>query len=100
MSLMPGRLSVVVVMAAIIAGCKVGPEYRRPDATPPKDFRSQVASTEAGSMIAGALAFCAYAYVCCYLLAKRRLSAAAVSIGGLGLWLIVALSAWLLVLKQ
>ena len=50
MSLMPGRLSVVVVMAAIIAGCKVGPEYRRPDATPPKDFRSQVASTEAGSL--------------------------------------------------
>jgi len=37
-------------MAATIAGCKVGPEYRRPDATPPKDFRSQVASTEAGSL--------------------------------------------------
>jgi multidrug efflux system outer membrane protein len=50
MSLMPGRLSVVLVMAATIAGCKVGPEYRRPDATPPKDFRSQVASTEAGSL--------------------------------------------------
>jgi hypothetical protein len=34
------------------------------------------------------------------LLAKRRLSAAAVSIGGLGLWLIAALGVWLLVLKQ
>jgi hypothetical protein len=60
----------------------------------------QFASTEARSMIAGALAFCLYAYVSCYLLAKRRLSAAAVSIGGLGLWLIVALCAWLLVLKR
>ena len=50
MSLMPGRLSVVLVMAATIAGCKVGPEYRRPDAAPPKDFRSQVASAEAGSL--------------------------------------------------
>jgi hypothetical protein len=60
----------------------------------------QFASTEARSMIAGALAFCFYACVSHYLLAKRRLSAAAVSIGGLGLWLIAALGAWLLVLKQ
>lgn len=60
----------------------------------------QFASTEARSMIAGALAFCLYAYVSCYLLAKRRLSAAAVSIGGLGIWLIVALGAWWLVLKR
>jgi outer membrane protein, multidrug efflux system len=50
MSLMPGRLAVVLVMAATIAGCKVGPEYRRPDVTPPKDFRSQVAPAEAGSL--------------------------------------------------
>jgi outer membrane protein, multidrug efflux system len=50
MSLMPGRLPVVLVMAATIAGCKVGPEYRRPDLTPPKEFRSQVAPAEAGSL--------------------------------------------------
>src|SRR5580765_2414534 len=50
MSLMPGGLSVVLMLAATIAGCKVGPEYRRPEAAPPKDLRSQVASTEAGSL--------------------------------------------------
>ena len=40
----------MLVMTVTIAGCMVGPEYRRPDAAPPKDFRSQVASTEAGSL--------------------------------------------------
>ena len=59
----------------------------------------QFASAESCSMIAGALAFCLYASVSCHLLAKRRLSAATVSIGGLGLWLVAALGAWLLVLK-
>ena len=48
--LMPGGLPVVLVMAATIAGCMVGPDYRRPDVTPPKEFRSQVAPAEAGSL--------------------------------------------------
>lgn len=60
----------------------------------------QFASAEAGSMIAGALAFCLYAYLSCYLLAKRRLNSVAVSVGGLGVWLIVALCAWFLALKR
>jgi multidrug efflux system outer membrane protein len=37
-------------MAVTVAGCAVGPEYHRPDATPPKEFRSQVAAAEAGSL--------------------------------------------------
>ena len=40
----------VLVMAVTIAGCAVGPEYRRPEVTPPKEFRSQVAPAEAGSL--------------------------------------------------
>jgi multidrug efflux system outer membrane protein len=37
-------------MAMTIGGCVVGPEYRRPEVTPPKDFRSRVAPAEAGSL--------------------------------------------------
>src|SRR5579862_983832 len=40
----------LLVMAVTIAGCAVGPEYRRPEVTPPKEFRSQVAPAEAGSL--------------------------------------------------
>jgi outer membrane protein, multidrug efflux system len=43
-------LSVVLVMTVTIAGCKVGPQYRRPDVTPPQQFRSQLAAAEAGSL--------------------------------------------------
>src|ERR1700741_2950481 len=49
MRLMPRGLP-AVLMAGSIGGCTVGPEYRRPDATPPKEFRSQVAPAEAGSL--------------------------------------------------
>src|SRR6201987_965647 len=49
MRLMPRGLP-VMVMAASIAGCVVGPEYRRPDAAPPKDFRSQGAAAGGGSL--------------------------------------------------
>src|ERR1700739_1597032 len=50
MRLMSRRLPAVLVIAVTIGGCVVGPEYRRPDAAPPKDFRSQVAAAEAGSL--------------------------------------------------
>jgi multidrug efflux system outer membrane protein len=43
-------LRVLVAIAATIAGCRVGPEYRRPEVTPPQQFRSQVAPAEAGSL--------------------------------------------------
>ncbi len=47
---MPRRLPALLAVALIIGGCAVGPEYRRPDVTPPKEFRSQVAPAEAGSL--------------------------------------------------
>ena len=40
----------MLAVAVTIGGCVVGPEYRRPDVTPPKEFRSQVAPAEAGSL--------------------------------------------------
>ena len=48
--LMSRRLPAALVMTVTVAGCMVGPEYRRPDVTPPKDFRSQVAPAEASSL--------------------------------------------------
>ena len=59
----------------------------------------QFAATEGRSMIAGAFAFCLFAYVARLLLAKGRFGAAGVSIAGLGIWLVAAIGAWLLVLK-
>jgi len=49
MSLMP-RAWLAGLAAVIVAGCTVGPEYRRPEVTPPQQFRSQVAPAEAGSL--------------------------------------------------
>ena len=40
----------MLAVAVTISGCVVGPDYHRPDAAPPKDFRSQVAPAEAGSL--------------------------------------------------
>jgi len=40
----------VLALAVSVGGCVVGPDYHRPDAAPPKDFRSQVAPAEAGSL--------------------------------------------------
>src|SRR5215467_9593898 len=40
----------MLVVAVTIAGCAVGPEYHRPDVTPPQQFRSQVGAAEAGSL--------------------------------------------------
>jgi len=48
--MMPWRLPAVLAVAVSLGGCAVGPEYRRPDVAPPKDFRSQVAPAEAGSL--------------------------------------------------
>ena len=48
--LMPWRLPAVLAVAMSVGGCVVGPNYHRPDVTPPKDFRSQVAPAEAGSL--------------------------------------------------
>ena len=50
MRLMPRWLPALLTVVLAISGCAVGPEYRRPEVTPPKDFRSQVAPAEAGSL--------------------------------------------------
>ena len=50
MRLMPRRLPALLTVAVTLSGCVVGPDYRRPEVTPPKDFRSQVAPAEAGSL--------------------------------------------------
>jgi multidrug efflux system outer membrane protein len=47
---MPWGLSALLAVAVSVGGCTVGPDYHRPDVTPPKDFRSQVAPAEAGSL--------------------------------------------------
>ena len=50
MRLMPRGVPALLAIAVIMGGCAVGPEYRRPEITPPKEFRSQVAPAEAGSL--------------------------------------------------
>src|SRR5215472_12000211 len=47
---MPWRWPLVLAVAVSVGGCVVGPKYHRPGVTPPKDFRSQVAPAEAGSL--------------------------------------------------
>jgi outer membrane protein, multidrug efflux system len=44
------RAMVTVVMAALLAGCAVGPDYARPTLTPPEGFRGQVTAVEAASL--------------------------------------------------
>ncbi|HXJ80406.1 MAG TPA: efflux transporter outer membrane subunit [Candidatus Methylomirabilis sp.] len=41
---------IVVVIAVLLAGCAVGPDYGRPPLTPPEKFRGQVTPVEAASM--------------------------------------------------
>ena len=57
------------------------------------------ASLEARSMAGGAVALGAYAYLVCWLLAKRNWHAIAASIAAIPLWLACALAAWLIFLR-
>jgi hypothetical protein len=57
------------------------------------------AATEARSMIAGALVFFLYAYLCSYLMLRRKLKVLTVTLSALGLWLVCSLSIWFLVLR-
>jgi outer membrane protein, multidrug efflux system len=41
---------VAMVMATLVTGCAVGPDYARPALTPPEKFRGQVTSVEAASL--------------------------------------------------
>lgn len=50
-SSMTPLLLAVAVLAVTLAGCVVGPEYKRPAVTPPpQQFRSQIGPAEAGSL--------------------------------------------------
>jgi hypothetical protein len=57
------------------------------------------AATEARSMTAGALAFCLYAYISCWLMLRLKLHAMTATIPTLGVWLACSISIWLLVLR-
>jgi hypothetical protein len=57
------------------------------------------AATEARSMIAGALVFFLYAYLCSWLMLRRKLKAMVVTISALGAWLAYSISIWYLVLR-
>ena len=47
---MASRSLAALVAATTIAGCAVGPVYKRPDVTPVAEFRSQIGPTEATSI--------------------------------------------------
>ena len=57
------------------------------------------AATEARSMIAGALAFFLYAWICSWLMLRGKLKAMPVTLSALVIWLACSLSIWLLVLR-
>src|SRR3984893_534261 len=57
------------------------------------------AATEARSMIAGALVFFLYAYLCSWLMLRRKLKAMVVTISALGAWLAYSIAVWFLVLR-
>jgi hypothetical protein len=57
------------------------------------------AATEARSMIAGALVFFLYAYLCSWLMLRRKRKAMVVTISALGLWLVCSISIWFWVLR-
>lgn len=57
------------------------------------------ASTEARSMIAGAVSFCVYAAVCSHAMMKYKIAARTVTVSVLALWLACALGIWVSVLR-
>jgi len=57
------------------------------------------AAVEARSMIAGAIALLVYVWVSARVMWRGKASVAAVTLGGLALWLAVALGGWFLALR-
>src|SRR4029450_4868937 len=43
-------LFIVLASAGLLAGCAVGPDYKRPPTTPPETFRGQTGPAEAASL--------------------------------------------------
>lgn len=57
------------------------------------------AAREAHSMVAGAIGFCVYSYVCSYVIGKKNWHPALATISGLLLWFACSVGAWRLVTK-
>lgn len=57
------------------------------------------AATKARSMIGGALVFFLYAYLCSWLMLRRKWKAMVITISALGIWLVCSRSIWFLVLR-
>src|ERR1700722_8045136 len=57
------------------------------------------AATEARSMIAGALVFFLYAWLCSWLMLRGKLKGMPVTLSALGFWLACSISIWFLVLR-
>lgn len=60
----------------------------------------QYAALEARSMIAGAIAFLAYALACVYLMARRHVRVAPTTISMLSLWGLCAFGLWWVLLRS
>jgi len=43
------RTLAVALPALLVAGCVLGPDYKRPNTPLPNEFRAQIAASEAGS---------------------------------------------------
>jgi hypothetical protein len=57
------------------------------------------AALESRSMIVGAVSFFVYSALCTWLMLRKKIDAAPVTIGSLMVWLAVALGAWALFLR-
>lgn len=56
-------------------------------------------AVEARSMMASAIGFFVYAWFVSWIMARRAVSAKAVTMGGLGIWAVVAFGLWACLLK-
>lgn len=45
-----GRIAIAILVTALVASCAVGPDYQRPETSPPPEYRGQVGPAEAGSI--------------------------------------------------
>lgn len=60
---------------------------------------SNYAATEARSMMVGAVALLIYAWICARIMWSGRVKVRWVTVGGLGLWMVVALVGWWAILR-
>jgi hypothetical protein len=63
------------------------------------DHGRRYAAIEAHSMIAGAVSFWLYAHTCSWIMMRHKVSAAAVVLPALGVWLACSITLWLVILR-